>query len=259
MIVDKDGLLTENSVFVSDRATNAPMDIFHFNEGVLSEELCVALTKTNRLWERGTVGLVVGPLGGSCVWPRRTPHWAKDAIQSGPKKESQSHRTDWLSPKAEERISGGDSYADHKYEHPSYNTASQDHWKGQLHQSHPPSICNIRRTSPQRFLPAQTRVNNPGSFKQNHTTHLSFQTQWNQMPLKVSITLTVKRCLGAFPHSFCWWIEGSVTFRVFVVDMQMVKWSVITHAWTINITFEPSIPCNSVSIVSRFHFSSWSD
>lgn len=64
-------------MFVSDRATNAPVDIFHFNEGFLCEELCVPLTKTNRHWERGALDLVVGPLGGSCIWPRRTLHWAK--------------------------------------------------------------------------------------------------------------------------------------------------------------------------------------
>lgn len=36
-------------MFVSDTATNAPVDIFHFNEGLLCEELCIPLTKTNKL------------------------------------------------------------------------------------------------------------------------------------------------------------------------------------------------------------------
>lgn len=42
-----------------------------------SEEPCVPLTKTNKLREQGgALDPVEGPLGGSGVWPRRTPHWA---------------------------------------------------------------------------------------------------------------------------------------------------------------------------------------
>ena len=43
--------IVDRGLFVSHKATNAPVDRFHFNEEFRCEELCVSLTKTNRLSE----------------------------------------------------------------------------------------------------------------------------------------------------------------------------------------------------------------
>lgn len=41
-------MLTEDIMFVLAIATNAHMDIFHFDKTFLCKDICVSFTKTNR-------------------------------------------------------------------------------------------------------------------------------------------------------------------------------------------------------------------